>query len=112
MKYPEGWIPSTPPKSTNNPFRFKDFSVAADSEICSKLGADVIKNGGNAADAVVTSHCCTEVVNSQSTGLGGGGNIVYYDKHSSISEFYIFCLYTKKLVDFHYLNFEATFFTK
>ncbi|XP_065674430.1 scoloptoxin SSD14 isoform X6 [Hydra vulgaris] len=90
VNYPDGWIHSKQPTFTNDPFKFKEYSVAADSQLCSKIGAEVIKKGGNAADAVVTSHCCTEVVNSQSTGLGGGGNIVYYDKPTKTAWSYDF----------------------
>ena len=46
------------------------------------MGVEIYRKGGSAADAVVTSQCCIEVVNSHSTGIGGGGFIVYFDKKS------------------------------
>ena len=59
---------------------FNKYAVAADNIICSRMGKDIIKQGGSAADAIVTTHCCTEIINSHSTGLGGGGFLLYYDK--------------------------------
>lgn len=56
--------------------------MAADNEKCSQIGVEILKSGGTAADAIVSTHCCVEVVNSHSTGLGGGGFMVYYDKKS------------------------------
>ena len=71
-----------PDLQTSKPLEFDKCSVAADNEICSKMGVEIYRKGGTAADAVVTSQCCIEVVNSHSTGIGGGGFIVYYDKKS------------------------------
>lgn len=59
---------------------YNKYAVAADNIICSRMGKDIIKQGGSAADAIVTTHCCTEIINSHSTGLGGGGFLLYYDK--------------------------------
>ncbi len=61
---------------------FDECAVAADNEICSKIGVDIFKKGGTVADAIVSTHCCVEIVNSHSTGLGGGGFMVHYDKKS------------------------------
>ena len=50
---------------------FNKYAVAADNVLCSRMGKDILRQGGTAADAIVTTHCCTEIVNSHSTGLGG-----------------------------------------
>jgi Gamma-glutamyltransferase len=46
-------------------------SVATDSAVCSLVGTDIMKNGGNAVDAAVAAVFCLGVVNPHVTGLGG-----------------------------------------
>jgi gamma-glutamyltranspeptidase len=46
-------------------------SVATDSAVCSLVGTDVMKSGGNAVDAAVAATVCLGVVNPHVTGLGG-----------------------------------------
>jgi len=72
------------------PMEFDECAVAADNELCSKIGVEIFKKGGTAADAIVSTHCCVEIVNSHSTGLGGGGFMVYYDKKSGNATSYDF----------------------
>lgn len=50
--------------------------VASDSEYCSKLGADVLRRGGNAADAAITTCLCIGATDTMfSSGIGGGAFI-------------------------------------
>lgn len=46
-------------------------AVATEVSLCSELGVDVMKMGGNAVDAMVASSLCVEVVNGFSSGIGG-----------------------------------------
>ncbi|KAF8507469.1 gamma-glutamyltranspeptidase [Hysterangium stoloniferum] len=48
-------------------------AVATENVLCSNMGVDVLKNGGNAIDAAIASVLCTGVVNMFSSGIGGGG---------------------------------------
>ncbi len=48
----------------------------------SKIALDVLKNGGNAMDAVVAGAAALGVTEPYSAGLAGGGFIVYYDARS------------------------------
>lgn len=51
--------------------------VASENEICSKIGVDILKVGGNGIDSVIATTLCIGVTNFQSSGLGGGGFMVY-----------------------------------
>ncbi|TVY31761.1 Glutathione hydrolase proenzyme [Lachnellula occidentalis] len=48
-------------------------AVASESKVCSQIGIDVLKDGGNAADALVSSQFCVGVVGMYHSGVGGGG---------------------------------------
>lgn len=48
-------------------------AVASESAVCSKIGTDILKSGGNAADAIVATQFCIGVIGMYHSGLGGGG---------------------------------------
>ncbi|KAJ2161649.1 hypothetical protein GGF46_001331 [Coemansia sp. RSA 552] len=48
-------------------------AVATDEPRCSRIGADVLRDGGNAVDAAVASTLCIGVLQAHSSGIGGGG---------------------------------------
>ncbi|GAM89185.1 hypothetical protein ANO11243_072220 [Dothideomycetidae sp. 11243] len=48
-------------------------AVASESQICSRIGADVLRKGGNAADSMVATVFCTGVIGMYHSGIGGGG---------------------------------------
>ncbi|KAF9883982.1 hypothetical protein FE257_002423 [Aspergillus nanangensis] len=48
-------------------------AVASESAICSRHGTDILKMGGNAADAMVATMFCVGVIGMYHSGIGGGG---------------------------------------
>ncbi|KZT72190.1 gamma-glutamyltranspeptidase [Daedalea quercina L-15889] len=48
-------------------------AVASENEICSEIGVNSMKQGGNAVDAAVSTTLCIGVLNMFSSGIGGGG---------------------------------------
>lgn len=48
-------------------------AVATENSICSNIGIDIMKKGGNAADASVGSLLCVGVIGMYHSGIGGGG---------------------------------------
>jgi gamma-glutamyltranspeptidase/glutathione hydrolase len=56
--------------------------VAAAHHLASAAGAAVMQAGGNAIDAAVATSFVISVVRPHSTGLGGGGFLLYFDKKS------------------------------
>jgi hypothetical protein len=62
-------------------------TVATDDERCSRVGADILADGGNAMDAAVGTALCLGVVSPASSGLGGGCFILGYNASSQSSLF-------------------------
>src|SRR4051812_16515917 len=57
-------------------------ALATSSPAATQIGLRVLKSGGNAIDAAVAVSFALAVLEPQSTGLGGGGFLTYYDAES------------------------------
>ena len=57
----------------------KDWMVVAANPLASEAGASIIRAGGNAIDAMVAVQTVLGLVEPQSSGLGGGAFLVYWD---------------------------------
>ncbi|KAM0445415.1 hypothetical protein ACHAQK_001621 [Fusarium lateritium] len=68
----------TPYPPATSPLKTRQFSnnlgaVASESQICSTIGVNILREGGNAADAMVATVLCVGTVGMYHSGIGGGG---------------------------------------
>lgn len=66
-------------KSAGVPTEAQDWMVAAANPLAVEAGARVLREGGSAADAMVAVQAVLGLVEPQSSGLGGGAFLVWYD---------------------------------
>ena len=71
-------------KAAGQPVQADAWMVAAANPHAVKAGADVLASGGTAADALVAVQAMLGLVEPQSSGLGGGAFLVWYDAASGI----------------------------
>ena len=66
-------------KAAGTPVSAENWMVAAANPLAVEAGADVLRAGGSAADAMVAVQAVLGLVEPQSSGLGGGAFLVWYD---------------------------------
>jgi gamma-glutamyltranspeptidase/glutathione hydrolase len=71
--------PSLRAKAEGRVVQAQDWMVVAAHPLASRAGADVLADGGTAADAMVAVQAVLGLVEPQSSGLGGGAFLVWYD---------------------------------
>ncbi|MEM1317319.1 MAG: gamma-glutamyltransferase [Pseudomonadota bacterium] len=69
-------------KAATEPVRARNWMVSAANPLAAKAGADILRAGGTAADAAVAVQVMLGLVEPQSSGLGGGAFLLYYDAAS------------------------------
>ncbi|MBB3995473.1 gamma-glutamyltranspeptidase/glutathione hydrolase [Sulfitobacter undariae] len=69
-------------KAAGKPVEAKNWMVVAANPYAVKAGSDVLAAGGTAADALVAVQVMLGLVEPQSSGLGGGAFLVWYDAKS------------------------------
>ncbi len=66
-------------KSKGDPVRSENWMIAAANPLAVEAGADILRSGGSAADAMVAVQSVLGLVEPQSSGLGGGAFLVWFD---------------------------------
>jgi gamma-glutamyltranspeptidase/glutathione hydrolase len=80
--------PRTPTAPAASPHHGGRFMVAAANPVAAAAGVEILRSGGSAADAAVAVAATLGLVEPQSSGLGGGAFITYYDaKTRSVSAY-------------------------
>ena len=64
------------------------YAVATANPLASQAACGVLRAGGTAADAVITAQAVLGLVEPESSGIGGGGFLLYYDAHSGSVQAY------------------------
>ncbi|WP_245233969.1 gamma-glutamyltransferase family protein [Mycobacterium sp. PS03-16] len=64
------------------PVRTARYSVATANPLATQAACRVLRDGGTAADALITAQAMLGLVEPQSSGVGGGGFLLYYDAAS------------------------------
>ncbi|CQD14174.1 gamma-glutamyltransferase [Mycolicibacterium conceptionense] len=59
--------------------RTATYAVATANPLATEAACKVLRDGGTAADALVTAQAVLGLVEPQSSGIGGGGFLLYYD---------------------------------
>lgn len=62
--------------------RAQHYMVSAANPVAAQAGADILAAGGSAADAAIATQLVLNVVEPQSSGIGGGGFLIVYDAQS------------------------------
>ncbi|KUI25956.1 gamma-glutamyltransferase, partial [Mycobacterium sp. IS-1742] len=64
------------------------YSVSTANPLATQAACRVLRSGGTAADALVTAQAMLGLVEPQSSGVGGGGFLLYYDAASGAVQAY------------------------
>lgn len=74
------------PKSSANAELYQNAAVATDASSCSEIGRDILGRNGSAVDAAVATSFCLGLFSMHSTGIGGGGLMVVYQRKTKTME--------------------------
>ena len=67
-------------KAQGRPVASENWMIAAANPLAAQAGADILRAGGSAADAMVAVQSVLGLVEPQSSGLGGGAFALYWDQ--------------------------------
>jgi len=59
---------------------YKREAVATDTQQCSEIGKEILNANGSAVDAAIAAMFCLGVISMHSSGIGGGGVMLLYNR--------------------------------
>jgi gamma-glutamyltranspeptidase/glutathione hydrolase len=74
--------PDVQPQSLPQAVTYNNEMVVTTNSIATEVGVKILKQGGNAVDAMIAIQAVLGLVEPQSSGIGGGAFVVYYDAKS------------------------------
>ncbi|MBF6316860.1 gamma-glutamyltransferase family protein [Nocardia cyriacigeorgica] len=75
-------------RSDMTPVRTATYAVSTANPLATQAACEVLRDGGTAADALITAQTVLGLVEPQASGIGGGAFLVYYDAASNSVEAY------------------------
>ena len=69
-------------KASGESVKAEKWMVAVANPLAAEAAANVLREGGSAADAAIAAQAMLGLVEPQSSGLGGGAFVVYFDANS------------------------------
>lgn len=79
LQISEGVTAAYAARDAGEPVIAQNWMIAAANPLAVSAGADILRDGGSAADAMVAAQVVLGLVEPQSSGLGGGAFLVWYD---------------------------------
>ncbi|MDJ0393675.1 gamma-glutamyltransferase [Rhodococcus sp. G-MC3] len=69
-------------RSGIEPVDTRDYAVSTANPVSTQAACEILRDGGTAADALIAAQTVLGLVEPQSSGIGGGGFLLYYDAAS------------------------------
>ncbi|MFT7087593.1 MAG: gamma-glutamyltranspeptidase/glutathione hydrolase [Rickettsiales bacterium] len=66
----------------------KDYLISTANNMASEAGKEILANGGNAIDAAIAAQMVLNVVEPQSSGIGGGAFLLYFDAKTKNTQYF------------------------
>ena len=66
---------------------YKNGAVASEARVCSDIGVKAMKENGTAVDAAIVTMFCLGLVRPHSSGIGGGGFMLIYQRSKKKATF-------------------------
>lgn len=66
----------------------KEYMISTANGLASEAGAEILAQGGNAIDAAIAAQLVLNLVEPQSSGIGGGGFLLYFDAKTGKTNYF------------------------